>query len=97
MSVSDDHEHGQMTSMVTVTQNDSAPELIAHARPGPCAVPTAEEKFAYLLTRRDPSDTRLNIQEDATAADLFYQRRMRSVKQNFLVRHKRKPLGVTVA
>ena len=72
VSVSDDHEHGQMTSMVTVTQNDLAPELIAHARRGPCAVPTQEKKFAYLLTRRAPSDKRPNIQEDATAAVLFY-------------------------
>ena len=31
------------------------------------------------------------------AAVLSYQRRERSVKQNFLVRHKRTPLGVTVA
>ena len=71
VSVSDDHEHGQMTSMVTVTQNDLAPELIAHARRGPCAVPTQEEKFADLLTRRAPSDQRPNIQEDATAAVFF--------------------------
>ena len=71
VSVSDDHEHGQMASMVTVTQNDLAPELIAHARRGPCAVPTAEEKFAYLLTRRGPSDKRSKIQEDARAAVLF--------------------------
>ena len=93
----DDHELGQMTHMVTVTQNDLAPELIAHARRGPCAVPTQEEKFAYLLTRRAPSDRRPNIQEDATAAVLSYQRRMHSVKQKFLVRHKRTPLGVCVA
>ena len=97
MGVSDDHELGQMTSMVAMTQNDLAPELLAHARRGPCAVPTPEEKFAYLLTRRTPSDRRPNIQEDATAAVLSYQRRMLSVKQNFLVQHKRTPLGVTVA
>ena len=83
--------------MITVTQKDLAPELVAHARRGPCAVPTPEEKFAYLLTRRAPSDRRPNIQEDATAAVLSYQRRLLSVKQNFLVRHKRTPLGVTVA
>ena len=97
MGVSDDHELGQMTSMVTVTQNDLAPELIAHARRSPCAVPTSEEKFAFLLTMRTPSDRRPNIQEDATAAVLSYKRRMLSVKQNFLVRHKRTPLGVTMA
>ena len=81
-AVGDDHELGQMTHMVTVTQNDLAPELIAHARRGPCAVPTQEEKFAYLLTRRAPSDRRPNIQEDATAAVLSYQRRMHSVNRN---------------
>ena len=70
MGVSDDHELGQMTSMVTVTQNDLAPALIAHARRGPCALPTLEEKFAYFLTRRAPSDRRTNIQEDSTAAVL---------------------------
>ena len=72
-------------------------ELVAHARPGQCAVPTPEKKFAYLLTRRAPSDRRPNIQEDANAAVLSYQRQMLSVKQNFLVRHKRTTLGVTVA
>ena len=71
VSASDDHEHRQITSMVTVTHNDPAPELIAHARRGPCAVPTAEEKFAYLLTRRGPSDKRPNIQEEAAAAFLL--------------------------
>ena len=86
-----------MTNMTTMTQNDPAPELIAHARRGPCAVPTAEEKFAYLLIRLAPSDKRPNIQEDATAAVLSFHRRMFSVKQNVLVRHKRTPLGVTVA
>ena len=86
-----------MTSMVTVTQNDLAPELIAHARRSRCAVPTQEAKFAYFLTRRAPSDRRPNIQEDNAAAVLSYQRRRLSVKQNFLVRHKRTPLGVNVA
>ena len=46
MAISDDHELGLMTGMVTVTQNDLSPELIAHARRGPCAAPTAEEKVA---------------------------------------------------
>ena len=97
MGVSDEHELGQMTSMVTVTRNDMAPEFIAHARRGFCAVPTPAEKLAYFLTRRAPTDRRPNIQEDATAAVLSYHRRMLSVEQNFLVRHKRTPLGVTVA
>ena len=46
MAISDDHEMGLMTSMVTVTQNDLSPELIARASRGPCAAPKT--------TRRSP-------------------------------------------
>ena len=45
MTVRDDHELEPMTSVVTITLNDLAPELIAHARRGPCAVPSQEEKL----------------------------------------------------
>ena len=94
MAISDDHEMGLMTGMVTITQNDLSPELIAHARRGPCAVPTTDEKIAYLLTRRGPSDKRPNIQGDATAAVLSFQRRTHAVEQKLLVRNKRTPVGV---
>ena len=94
MAISDDHEMGLMTEMVTITQNDMSPELIAHALRGPCAAPTPNEKVAYLLTRRSPSDRRPNIQNDATAAVLSFQRRTHAVKQNFLARNKRTPLGI---
>ena len=97
MSISDDHEYGLMTSMVTSTQNDNSPELMAHARRGPCAVPTDEEMCEYLLTRRAPGSVRANIQEDATAAVLSFQRRTHALKAEFLVRHKETPLGVAVA
>ena len=83
MAISDDHEMGLMTEMVTITQNDMSLELIAHARRGPCVVTTPAEKVAYLLTRRSPSDRRPNIQKDAIAAVLSYQRRTHAVKQNF--------------
>ena len=46
MAISDDHEMGLMTSIVTVTHNDLSPELIAHASRGPCAVPKDDEKIA---------------------------------------------------
>ena len=95
MAISDDHEMGLVTSMVTVTQNDLSPELIAHANRGPCAVPTEDEKIAYLLTRRGPSDRRPHIQKDATAAVLSFQRRTHAVKQNFLARNKKTPVGVS--
>ena len=97
MAISDDHELGLMTGMVTVTQNDLSPELIAHARRGPCAAPTSEEKVAYLITRRGPSDRRPNIQQDATAAALSLQRRTHAVKEQFLARNKKTPLGVCAA
>ena len=43
MAISDDHELGLMTGMITSTQNDYSPELLAHARRGPCAKPTESE------------------------------------------------------
>ena len=95
MAISDDHEMGLMTEMVTITQNDMSPELIAHARRGPCAAPAPDEHVAYLLTRRAPSDRRPNSHKDATAAVLSFQRRTHAVKQNFLARNKRTPLGVS--
>ena len=58
-------------------------------------MPTNDEKIAYLLTRRGPSDRRPGIQQDATVAVLSLQRRTHAVKENFLVRNKRTPLGVT--
>ena len=72
MAISADHELGLPTGMVTMTQNDSSPELLAHARRGPCAAPTEAEKFEYLLTRRAPGSRRPNIQQDATAATLSF-------------------------
>ena len=97
MSISDDHEYGLMTSMVTTTQNDNSPELLAHARRGPCAVPTDDEMCEYLLTRRAPGSVRAKVQDDAAAATLSYQRRTHALKTEFLVRHRETPLGVTIA
>merc|ERR1711940_305255 len=36
MAISTDHELGLPTSMVTLTQNDNSPELLAYAPRGPC-------------------------------------------------------------
>ena len=73
MAISDDHELGLMTGMVTSTQNDYSPELLAHARRGPCAAPTECEMVEYLMTRRAPGEKRADVQRDATAATLSYQ------------------------
>ena len=48
MALSADHELGLPTAMVTLTQNDSSPELLAHARRGPCAVPTEELRCVHI-------------------------------------------------
>ena len=97
MRITDDHELQLPTGMVTITQNDSSPELLAHARRGPCARPTQQEMAEYLLTRHAPGERRANVQQDATAAVLSFQRRTQACKLHFLCRHRRTPLGVATA
>ena len=48
-AMSDDSELGLMQAMVTVTHNDSCPEMLAAIRRGPFATPT-EEDPAYIGT-----------------------------------------------
>ena len=50
--MSDDSELGLMQAMVTVTHNDSCPEMLAAIRRGPFATPTEEEAIEYLLKRK---------------------------------------------
>ena len=45
-------ELGLMQCMVTVTANDSSPEMLAAIRRGPFAQPTEEEHIEYLLQRK---------------------------------------------
>ena len=82
--------------MVTMTQNDSSPELLAHARRGPCAPPRGEELFEYISTRRAPSHRRADIQQDPAAATLSFERRNHAQKTEFLRRYARTPLGVCI-
>ena len=94
MAISDEHENGLMTGMVTSTQNDNSPELLAHARRGPCAVPEDAEMFEYLLTRHGPREKRADVQADATAATLSFQSRTLALRRHFMSRNRRTPLGV---
>ena len=94
MAISDPGELGMMTGMVTSTQNDQSAELLAHARRGPCAVPTEREKVEYLLKRRRPRVKRARVTDDATAAVLSFQRRTHALKDKFLVQYRRTPLGI---
>ena len=95
LSITEDHELGIMTGMITMTQNDLCPELLAHARRGPCAAPTAAEMCESLLTRRATGSKRPDIQKDATASVLSYQRRSRGLKRQVLRRHCVTPLGIS--
>ena len=90
-----DHELGLPTGMVTHTQSDYSLELLARARRGPCAIPTGEEAYEHLLTRRAPGQRRAKIQEDATAVVVSFQRRNAVMKQHFLKCHRRTPLGAS--
>jgi hypothetical protein len=94
-AITEDHELGLMSGMVTVTQNDRSPELLAHVRRGPCAAPTEEEQYEYLLSRRDPRVARPKVHEDPGAAVLSFQRRTLAIKQHFLRLNRATPLGVT--
>ena len=82
--------------MVTTTQHDQSPELLAHARRGPCAEPTTSELFEYLLTRRAPRGRQADVQHDPAAATLSFERRNHAQKLEFLARYRETPLGVCV-
>ena len=85
-----------MSGMVTITQNDHSPELLANARRGPCAAPTDNEMLEYLLLHsRSRKLAKPNITKDAAAAVLSFQRRTRAFKEKFLKQHHRTPLGIT--
>lgn len=94
-AITEDHENGMMTGMVTVTQHDRAPELLAHIRRGPCAKPTAREKYEYLLSRKEVRAPRTHVERYPTAAVLSFQRRTLEVKANFLRANRVTPLGIT--
>ena len=82
------------TGMVTITQNDASPELLANARRGPCATPTEPEMVEYLFTHhRAHHEKKPNITKDAVAATLSYQMRTHAMKSSFLQQGHRTPLG----
>ena len=94
LAISEPHERGMFTGMVTITQNDASPELLANARRGPCAPPNESEMVEYLFThKRSHQEKRPNITKDATAATLSYQMRAHAMKKNFLHQNRRTPLG----
>ena len=92
-AVSDDGELGLMQTMVTVTANDSSPEMLAAIRRGPFAKPTDEEFVEYLLTRKRRDQERPAFENHSLEHVLSFQRRVNAIKTNFMDRGKKTPLG----
>ena len=91
--ISDEAELDLMHVMVTVTANDSSPEMLAAVRRGPLAAPTAEENIEYLLTRKRRDQERPPCENYSLEHVLSFQRRVAALKANFMRRGKKTPLG----
>ena len=90
----DDSELGHMQTMVTVTANDSSPEMLATIRRGPFATPTEEEFIEYLLTRKPRKSSRVDFENHSLEHVLSFQRRVHHMKSKFMVRNHLTPLGI---
>ena len=80
--------------MVTVTHVNNVLEIRAAVRGGPFARPTEEDKIAHLLTRIRKDDSPLRCADHAVEHVLSYQRRVHTIKKEFLTRGKQSPLGL---
>ena len=93
-ALTEPHELGMMSCMITITHNDYVPELLANIRRGPFAMPTEEEKLEYLLTHQPAKKKRCDFENYSMEHVLSHQRRVAATKQNFMQRGKRTPLGI---
>ena len=93
-AISDDAELGLMQTMVTVTANDSSPEMLAAIRRGPFATPTKDEFIEYLLKRKPRDKARPEFETHSLEHVLSFQRRVLHTKRMFMHRGRRTPLGV---
>ena len=93
-AIADITEHGVPQAMITVTQNDSSPELLAAVRRGPGAQPTETEYIEYLKGIRAKGQERPLIEHYSVEHVLSYQRRIHATKQNFFRRNFLTPLGI---
>jgi len=92
-AMSDDAEMGLMSTMVTITHNDNCPEMLAVIRRGPFATPTEDEMLECYLGIKPANSNRPDAEHYALEHVLSYQRRVKAVKDEFMPRHKRGPLG----
>ena len=93
LAMSEDSEMGLMTTMVTITHNGSCPEMLAAIRRGPFAEPTEDEMLESYLGIKPADRKRPQTEHHALEHVLSYQRRVHAVKQAFMPRNKRGPLG----
>ena len=68
--------------------------MLANIRRGPFAQPDESEKCEYLFTRVKASQKRPNFEDFALEHVLSYQRRVNAIKDEFMVRNKKTPLGI---
>ena len=94
LAASDDAEMGLMQVMVTLTANDTCPEMLAAIRRGPLAKPTNDELIEYLLARKRRDQERPPYEHYSLEHVLSFQRRVKAVKQFFFKRGVVTPLGI---
>ena len=94
-ALTEEHELGMMSTMTTITHNDLSPELLASVRRGPFSSPTEVEQIEYLLSSHSADRKRCDFENYALEHVLSFQRRVAGTKQEFMVRGKRTPLGIT--
>ena len=83
-----------MQLMVTITQHDRMPEMLAAVRRGPFAQPSAFEKIEYLFNRVKKGQNIVRTDKYGLEHCLSYQRRTHAIKVNFLRRQQESPLGI---
>ena len=84
-----------ITGDCQITHNNRSPEMLAVVRRGPFARPTPEEKIEHLLTRVRKSGSSVAFADHALEHTLSFQRRVHSIKVDFLKRCAKTPLGIT--
>ena len=92
-ALTEESELGMMQSMVTITFNDFAPEMLASARRRPLPEPTESERIEHLIARLRSERTRLDHENYVLDHVLSYQRRAAATKDAFMRRGKPTPLG----
>ena len=92
-AITDPAERGLMQAMITVTHNDSAPEMLAAIRRGPFSPPTIAERSEFLMIRKKRGQVRPDFENYSLEHVISFQRRIHALKTHFLRREKRTPLG----